>query len=83
MAWADWFGITEEAAVWFCLQSLIIFAVMASNIRWHWTPNGYLAGLIGFVAAYGATVFLSYLTSLLKTKRPSALPESPDGTRYE
>lgn len=58
--------------MWFVLQSLIIFAVMASNIRWHWTPNGYLAGLIGFVAAYGATLALSYLTSLFKTKRTTS-----------
>jgi hypothetical protein len=57
--------------MWFLIQSSIIFAVMASNIRWHWTPNGYLAGLIGAVLAYGATVLLSYLASLLKTKRTS------------
>ena len=57
--------------MWFLMQSTIIFAVMASNIKWHWTPNGYLAGLIGFVAAYGATLALSYLTSLFKTKRPT------------
>jgi hypothetical protein len=55
--------------MWFLLQASIIFAVCASNIRWHWTPNGYLAGLIGVVVAYGATVLLSYITSLLKTKR--------------
>jgi hypothetical protein len=54
--------------MWF-FPSSIIFAVMASNIRWHWTPNGYLAGLIGAVLAYGATVVLSYLTSLFRIKR--------------
>jgi hypothetical protein len=31
--------------MYFLLQSSIIFAVVASNIRWHWTPNGYLARL--------------------------------------
>jgi hypothetical protein len=56
---------------WYLLQSSIIFAVMASNIHWHWTPNGYLAALAGGVLAYGVTVFLSYLTSLLPFKRPS------------
>jgi mannitol-specific phosphotransferase system IIBC component len=55
--------------MWFLFQSTIIFAVMASNIHWHWTPNGYLAGLIGAVLAYGVTVLLSY--SLLKIKRTS------------
>jgi len=33
--------------MWFLLQSVIIFAVVASNIHWQWTPNPYLAGLIG------------------------------------
>jgi len=42
--------------VWFLLQSLIVFAVMASNIFWHWTENVYLAAMIGIVAALLATV---------------------------
>jgi hypothetical protein len=29
--------------MWFLIQSSIIFAVVASNIKWYWTPNGYLA----------------------------------------
>jgi hypothetical protein len=37
---------------WFILQSSIIFAVIASNLFWHWTPNGYLAGLIGVGLAW-------------------------------
>ena len=41
--------------MWFLLQSLIIFAVMASNIYWHWTENGYLAAVIAGVAALVAT----------------------------
>ena len=47
--------------MWFLFQSSIIFAVVASNIRWRWTPNGYLAGLIGVVLAYGLTAGLSEL----------------------
>jgi hypothetical protein len=45
--------------VWFLFQASIIFAVVASNIHWHWTPNGYLAGLIGVGAAYGLMLLLS------------------------
>jgi len=45
--------------MWYLLQSSIIFAVVASNIHWQWTPNGYLAGLIGIVLAYGLTLLLS------------------------
>jgi hypothetical protein len=33
--------------MWFLFRGTIIFAVVASNIKRHWTPNGYLAGLIG------------------------------------
>jgi hypothetical protein len=41
--------------MWFLLQASIIFAVVASNIHFHWTSNGYLAGLIGVGLAYGVT----------------------------
>lgn len=41
--------------MYFIFQSSIIFAVLASNIHWKWTPNGYLAGLIGVGLAYGLT----------------------------
>jgi hypothetical protein len=44
---------------WFILQSSIIFAVIASNLFWHWTPNGYLAGLIGVGLAWVLTRLLS------------------------
>jgi hypothetical protein len=49
----------EGARVWFLFQSTIIFAVMASNIHWQWTPNGYLAGLMGVGLAYGVTALLN------------------------
>jgi hypothetical protein len=55
--------------MWFLVQSSIIFAVMASNIRWHWTPNRYLAGMIGVGLAYGVTLGASYLGSLFSFKR--------------
>jgi hypothetical protein len=45
--------------MWFLFQSLIIFAVVASNIHWQWTPNGYLASLIGVGLAYGLSAGLS------------------------
>jgi hypothetical protein len=50
--------------VWFLIQSSIIFAVVASNIRWHWTPNGYVAGLIGAGLAYDMTHLLASLMKL-------------------
>ena len=42
------------AGVWFLLQALIFFAVMASNIAWDWAPNPYVAALIGVALAIGA-----------------------------
>jgi hypothetical protein len=50
----------------YLLQSVIIFAVVASNIHWQWTPNGYLAGILAFVAALLATVGLSYLIDMVR-----------------
>jgi DMSO/TMAO reductase YedYZ heme-binding membrane subunit len=41
--------------MWFVIQGLIVFAVVASNIHWHWTPNTYLASMIGFIAALVVT----------------------------
>jgi hypothetical protein len=47
--------------MWLLLQSAVIFAVLASDIHWHWTPNGYLAGLIGVGAAFAATAVVSWV----------------------
>lgn len=55
--------------MWLLLQSLVIFAVMASNIHWHWTPNGYLAGILGWIAALLLTVGLNGLGDLLRRRR--------------
>ena len=52
----------------FVLQGLIIFAVVASNIHWHWTPNGYLASLIGVGLAYALTVGLNELWRLAESR---------------
>jgi hypothetical protein len=39
----------------YLFQSLVIFAVVASNIHWQWTPNGYLAAGLGIALAYVLT----------------------------
>jgi len=54
---------------WLLLQGLIMFAVMASNIHWHWTPNGYLAGILGWIAALLVTVGLNGLGDLIGRRR--------------
>lgn len=47
--------------MWFLFQGSIVFAVVASNIHWQWTPNGYLAALMGGAAAFWATVAVNWL----------------------
>ena len=44
--------------MWYLLQSLLIFAVCASNIHWQWTPSPYLAATAGYLAALIATGFI-------------------------
>jgi hypothetical protein len=62
--------------MWWLIQSPIIFAVIALNIHYHWTPNGYLAGLIPAGAAYGVTILLSYLIASLHLSEPVTRTES-------
>lgn len=38
------------------IQGLIFLAVVGTNIRWHWTPNGLLSGVVGIGAAFVLTV---------------------------
>ena len=46
-----------------------MFAVMASNIHWQWTPNAYLAAAIGAGMAFLATQILSELIAWSRKKR--------------
>ena len=55
--------------MWTLLQGLIMFAVVASNIHWYWTPNGYLAGILGWIAALLVTVGLNGLCDLIGRRR--------------
>ena len=41
--------------MWFFLQGLIMFTVVASKIHWQWTPNPYLASGAGLLLAWVAT----------------------------
>jgi hypothetical protein len=51
--------------MWFLIQSAIMFAVLASNIQYHWTPNGYLASMLGGIAALLATVAINGLRTTI------------------
>lgn len=55
--------------MWFVLQGSIMFAVIASNIHWKITPNGYLASAIGAALAFGATAAINKLLLWSRQKR--------------
>jgi hypothetical protein len=46
---------------WLLFQFLVIFAVVASNIHWRWTPNGYLASLLGVGLVWVLTQLINEL----------------------
>lgn len=54
---------------WAAFQAIIVFAVVASNIHWKWTPNTYLASTLGFVAALLATLLVNWLWLRIQTWR--------------
>jgi hypothetical protein len=41
--------------MWFLFQILIVFAVIASNVRWHWTANPYIPAGAGLLLAWVLT----------------------------
>jgi hypothetical protein len=47
--------------MWMILQLLIAFAVLSANIYWQLTPNGFVASLGAFGAAYSVTWLISWL----------------------
>jgi hypothetical protein len=56
-------GSISRTFMWLLFQSLIIFAVVASNIHWQWTPNKILPGLLGVGLALLMTAGLNKLRS--------------------
>lgn len=51
--------------LWKIFQFVVIVAVAGSNGQYHWTPNGYVAGLVAVFAAFAATALLSELFRLI------------------
>lgn len=56
-------------ALWYFLQGSIIFAVVSSNIVYQWTPNKYLAGLLGALTAFVATALIGNLILWARKQR--------------
>lgn len=50
-------------------QLVIIGLVIASNIHWQWTPNPYLAAIIGVGFSFGATSLLLWCVDWRRNAR--------------
>ena len=55
--------------VWLTIQLLVAFAVLSANIYWQITPNGVVAALGAFGAAYSVTWLLSWLSDRRKRRK--------------
>jgi len=51
--------------LWKIFQFVVIVAVAGSNGQYHWTPNGYVAGIVAVFAAFALTAILSELFRLV------------------
>lgn len=54
--------------IWKIVQAVIFTAVLFSNVHWQWTPNAYLASLIGIGAAFCVTLGVQSATDLLRSR---------------
>jgi hypothetical protein len=46
--------------MWKLLQLVVFLSVYFTGIYYEWTPNGYVLGVLAFLAALLATVLLSW-----------------------
>ena len=51
--------------LWQIFQLAVFAAVVGSNIQWNWTPNMYLASLMGGAAAFVLTAAISWFMDFL------------------
>lgn len=54
---------------WRILQMIVMTAVVFSNIYWEWTPNPYLASIIGAVVAWLVSIGVASLIDLSRKLR--------------
>ena len=51
--------------MWKFFQYLIVCAVVMANVHWQWTPNPYVAGLMGIGLSFVVTVAVARLADAL------------------
>jgi hypothetical protein len=69
--------------LWKMLQISVFAGVMATNIEWQWTPNGYVASLVALGAAFTVTYALSILfdgLALLRNRSALLDKQRPQGS---
>lgn len=62
-------GPREQAPrekMWKLIQLSVVFAVLASNIHYRWTPNPYAASVVAFLAALFVTAIPIMISDLLR-----------------
>lgn len=52
--------------MWRLIQLSVVFAVLASNIHFRWTPNPYAASVVAFLAALFVTAIPIMVSDLLR-----------------
>lgn len=55
-----------ELMVWRLIQLSVVFGVLASNIRYGWTPNPYAVSVVAFLAALFVTAIPIMISDLLR-----------------
>jgi uncharacterized membrane protein YgaE (UPF0421/DUF939 family) len=51
--------IWSKTSLWHAVQGSIFMVVIFSNVTLHWTPNNYLAAMIGIAVAFMVTKLLA------------------------
>jgi len=59
------------------MQFAIVVAVVGSNGQYHWTPNGYVAGLLGGLAALLMTLLVAGIGDLFLILKKKLNHQSP------
>lgn len=54
--------------MWKLIQYLIVSGMVMSNVHWQWTPNPYVAGLLGVGVAFVVTMVVVRLADALRGK---------------
>lgn len=54
---------------WYLFQGLVMFAVIGTNIHFHWTPNPLIPAALGYGVAFALTAGLCWLFARPRTGR--------------